>query len=86
MMSATAILSVGGARCSCRVEGNVLAQGRAHWRQGRAVEAVRCSGKFGARLTRPGNAGFTGFTGFIGLRNGSGVIARGWTGTSGESG
>jgi histidyl-tRNA synthetase len=64
------------------VEGNILAQGRTHWRQGRAVEAVRRSGKFGARLTRLENAGFTAF---IHLRNDKGVITRGEARTLGGS-
>ena len=72
------ILSVGGARCSCRLEGNIWLKA-GYWRHGRAVGAVRRSGKFGARLTRPGS---TGFTAFIRLGNGSGGIARGETRTS----
>jgi hypothetical protein len=55
---------------------------RARRHQGPAVEAVRRSGKFGTRLTRPENAGFTAF---IRLRNGNGAIARGGRRTPGES-
>ena len=50
--------------------------------QGRAIETVRRSGKFGAQLTRLEDAGFTAF---IHLRNDNGVITLGETRTLGES-
>ena len=60
----------------------VLAAARDLRSNGRAVEAVRRSGKFGAQLTRLENAGFTAF---IHLRNDNGDITRGETRTLGGS-
>lgn len=77
------MLSGGGAKMLIPGGGRHPGLRRARGHQGRAVEAARRSGKFGARLTRPENAGFTAF---IHLRNGNGVIARGGTRTPGESG
>jgi histidyl-tRNA synthetase len=52
----------------------VLATARALRKQGKAIEIVRRSGKFGAQLTRLEAAGFTAF---IHLRNDDGTITRG---------
>jgi histidyl-tRNA synthetase len=52
----------------------VLATARALRKQGKAIEIVRRSGKFGAQLTRLEAAGFTAF---IHLRNNDGTITRG---------
>ena len=60
----------------------VLAAARDLRSQGRAVEVIRRSGKFGAQLTRLENAGFTAF---IHLRDDDGVITRGEARTLGGS-
>jgi len=52
----------------------VLATARTLRKQGKAIEIVRRSGKFGAQLTR---LEASGFTAFIHLQNDDGTIARG---------
>jgi histidyl-tRNA synthetase len=54
----------------------VLATARALRKQGKAIEIVRRSGKFGAQLTR---LEASGFTAFIHLQNDNGAITRGET-------